>query len=114
VDQRIVRALSSFISRSSDYTLARLQFAMDHPDLPSPPVLERLPDASERTLRSRWETLERQVDDVTAYVRRLEAAGAGMPREDATFAALARIIRELDQVGRALRWVLTITDRDPS
>ena len=35
-------------------------------------------------------------------------------REDATFVALARIIRELDQVGRALRWVLTVTDRDPS
>jgi hypothetical protein len=112
MDQRIVRALSSFITRSSDYTLARLQFAMDHPDLPAPPVLERLPDASEQTLRSRWVALERQLDDIAAFLRSVD--DGRVAREDATFAALARIIRELDQVGRALRWVLTVTDRDPS
>jgi hypothetical protein len=112
MDQRIVRALSSFITRSSDYTLARLEFAMDHPDLPAPPVLERLPDASEQTLRNRWDALERQLDDIAAFLRSLD--DGRVAREDATFVALARIIRELDQVGRALRWVLTVTDRDPS
>lgn len=112
MDQRIVRALSSFITRSSDYTLARLQFAMDHPDLPAPPVLERLPDASEQTLRNRWDALERQLDDIAAFLRSLD--DGRVAHEDATFVALARIIRELDQVGRALRWVLTVTDRDPS
>ena len=114
MDQRIVRALSSFISRSGDYALARLQFAMEHPDVPSPPLLERLPDGSEQTLRTRWERLEGQLDGVTAYVRALEAGDPRIARDDATFASLVRINRELDQVGRALRWVLTITDRDPS
>ncbi len=98
MDQRIVRALSSFITRSGEYSLARLEFAMQHPDLPAPPVLERLPDASEQTLRDRWETL----DDAEGRIR----------QDDATFAWLARIIRELDQYGRALRWILTVTERD--
>ena len=112
MDQRIVRALSSFITRSGEYALARLEFALEHPDLPAPPLLDRLPDASERTLRERWETLERQLDTILAYVRSLDDLQPQIPRDDATFAWLARIIRELDQYGRALRWVLTVTERD--
>jgi hypothetical protein len=114
VDQRIVRALSSFITRSGEYSLARLEFAIEHPELPAPPVLERLPDASEQTLRDRWEALERQLDDIMAFLRSLDDAEGRIPRTDATFAWLARIIRELDQYGRALRWVLTVTERDQS
>jgi hypothetical protein len=112
MDQRIVRALSSFITRSGEYSLARLEFAIEHPELPAPPVLERLPDASEQTLRDRWERLERQLDAIMAWVRSLDDAEGRIPRDDATFAWLARIIRELDQYGRALRWVLTVTERD--
>jgi hypothetical protein len=112
MDQRIVRALSSFITRSSDYALARLEFAMHHPDRPAPPVLERLPDASEQTLRDRWEALERQLDDIMAFLATFDDAEGRIVRDDATFAWLARIIRELDQYGRALRWVLTVTERD--
>jgi hypothetical protein len=112
IDQRIVRALSSFITRSGEYSLARLEFAIEHPDLPAPPVLGRLPDASEQTLRERWEILEQQVDEIMAFLRTLDAAEGRIARDDATFAWLARIIRELDQYGRALRWVLTVTERD--
>ena len=112
IDQRIVRALSSFITRSGEYSLARLEFAIEHPDLPAPPVLERLPDASEQTLRERWETLDRQLDAVVAFLRSLDDAGHARRSDDATFMWLARIIRELDQYGRALRWVLTVTERD--
>jgi hypothetical protein len=112
MDQRIVRALSSFITRSGEYSLARLEFAMEHPQLPAPPVLERLPDASEQTLRDRWDTLERQLDDIMAFLRMLDDAQGRISREDATFTWLSRIIRELDQYGRALRWVLTVTERD--
>jgi hypothetical protein len=112
MDQRIVRALSSFITRSGDYSLARLEFAMEHPERPAPPVLERLPDASEQTLRERWETLERQLDDIMAWLRTLDDAEGRIARDDATFAWISRIIRELDQYGRALRWVLTVTERD--
>ena len=105
-----MRALSSFITRSGDYALARLEFALRHPQQPSPPRLDRLPDASERTLRERWSTLERQLDAILTYVRGAES-GAG-PRDDETFRWLARTARELDQYGRALRWVLTVTERD--
>ena len=111
MDQRIVRTLSSFITRSSDYALARLEFAMHHPERAAPPVLESLPDASEQTLRDRWATLEQQLDDIMLFLRSCEDAADRMSREDATYAWLSRLIRELDQYGRALRWVLTVTDR---
>jgi hypothetical protein len=85
---------------------------MQHPQLPAPPILDRLPDASERTLRERWERLERQLDGLMAFIREFDDAGSRIPREDATFRRLARTARELDQYGRALRWVLTVTERD--
>lgn len=112
LDQKLVRTLSSFISRSSDYSLARLEFATKHPDLPAPPLLDRLPDASERTLRERWRQLERQLDAIVTYVRETDAAEGRKVGEDATFRWLARTAKELDQYGRALRWVLTVTERD--
>jgi hypothetical protein len=112
VDQKLVRALSSFITRSSDYSLARLEFATKHPQLPAPPLLDRLPDASERTLRERWERLERQLDGIMAFIREHDDAEGRNGAEDATFRWLVRTAKELDQYGRALRWVLTVTDRD--
>jgi hypothetical protein len=112
MDQKLVRALSSFITRSSDYSLARLEFAAQNPQLPSPPVLDRLPDASERTLRERWEQLERQLDAIMTFIRGLDDAEGRKVNDDATFRWLARTARELDQYGRALRWVLTVTERD--
>jgi hypothetical protein len=112
MDQKLVRALSSFITRSSDYSLARLEFATQNPQLPSPPVLDRLPDASERTLRERWDQLERQLDIIMAFIREFDDAEGRKSGEDATFRWLARTAKELDQYGRALRWVLTVTERD--
>ncbi len=85
---------------------------MQHSDRPAPPVLERLPDASEQTLRDHWETLDGQLDDIMAFLRSLDDAEGRIARDDATFGWLTRIIRELDQYGRALRWVLTVTERD--
>jgi hypothetical protein len=112
MDEKFVRALSSFITRSSDYSLARLEFATQNPQLPSPPVLDRLPDASERTLRERWEQLERQLDGIMAFIREVDDAEGRKAGEDATFRWLTRTAKELDQYGRALRWVLTVTERD--
>jgi hypothetical protein len=112
VDQKLVRALSSFITRSSDYSLARLEFATQNPQLPAPPVLDRLPDASERTLRERWEQLERQLDVIMTFIREHDDAEGRKADDDATFRWLARTAKELDQYGRALRWVLTVTERD--
>jgi hypothetical protein len=112
MDERFVRALSSFITRSSDYSLARLEFATQNPQLPAPPILDRLPDASERTLRDRWEQLERQLDVIMAFIAEFDDAEGRKTAEDATFRWLARTAKELDQYGRALRWVLTVTERD--
>jgi hypothetical protein len=112
LDQKLVRALSSFITRSTDYSLARLEFATKHPQLPAPPILDRLPDASERTLRERWEPLERQLDAIMAFIREQNDAEARNGADDATFRWLMRTAKELDQYGRALRWVLTVTERD--
>jgi hypothetical protein len=104
--------LSSFITRSTDYSLARLEFATQNPQLPAPPILDRLPDASERTLRERWQRLEQQLDAIMAYIRIHDVAEGPVAAGDATFRWLARTARELDQYGRALRWVLTVTERD--
>lgn len=112
MDQRIVRALSSFIARGADYTLARLEFAMQHPTDPAPPLLTRLPDASESSLREHWDGLERQLEAIRIYVRTFRGIGSAAERSDPTFRRLARIARELDQYARALRWVLTVTERD--
>jgi len=54
MDVRLVQLLGSFIAARSEYVLARLEFAALHPDCPAPPNIDRLPDASERTLRERW------------------------------------------------------------
>src|ERR1700761_7020686 len=105
MDQKLVRTLSSFISRSSDYSLARLEFATQNPQIPAPPILDRLPDASEQTLRERWERLELQLDAIMTFIRESDDAEGRKAREDATFRWLARTAKELDQYGRALRWV---------
>ena len=112
MDQKLVRALSSFITRSGDYSLARLEFAVQNPQLPAPPVLDRLPDASERTLRERWEGIERQLDAIMTFIRACDDAEGRKVADDATFRWLARTAKELDQYGRALRWVLTVSERD--
>lgn len=112
MDQKLVRTLSSFITRSGDYSLARLEFATQNPQLPAPPILDRLPDASERTLRERWERLERQLDAIMTFIQECDDAEGRKVNSDATFRWLARTAKELDQYGRALRWVLTVTERD--
>jgi hypothetical protein len=112
LDQRLVRALSSFITRSGDYSLARLEFASQNPGLPAPPILDRLPDASERTLRERWEQLDGQLDAIMTFVGTLDDAEGRIDGSAATLRWLVRTAKELDQYGRALRWVLTVTERD--
>jgi hypothetical protein len=104
-----VNLLGSFITTSSEYSLVRLDFAMRFPERAAPPVLDRLPDASERTLRERWDGVERQLREIVDFVRAVESV-TGPERADPAFAALKRAARELDQYARALRWVLTVTE----
>lgn len=103
-----MRALASFLKGRNDYALARLEFALRRPGTQPPPILDRLPDASARTLHERWEIVEGQLD----AARRFVARGAPDGDADATFARLQRIVRELDQYARALRWLLTVNERE--
>ena len=110
MNPRLVNLLGSFIGGSSEYALARLEFSMTHEGRPSPPVIDRLPDASERTLRERWEGIETQLHAAVDYVKQIETERRTTKRPDPAFAWLKRTVRELDQYARALRWVLTVTE----
>jgi hypothetical protein len=114
INPRLVNLLGSFIGGTSAYTLARLEFCLEFSDHPAPPLLERLPDASERTLRERWERIENQLHEIVDYVKRIDANGRSTRRTAPSFRALKRTVRELDQYARALRWVMTVTEQDPA
>jgi hypothetical protein len=108
----LVNLLASFIRGSGDYALARLEFNMRFGGHPAPPLLERLPDASEATLRERWDRIEAQLTAIVAYVRQAESSWHAEERGDPAFRWLRRTVRELDQYARALRWVLTVDGGD--
>jgi hypothetical protein len=112
INPRLVNLLGSFIGGTSAYTLARLEYCLEFSDLPAPPVLERLPDASERTLRERWDRIESQLHEIVDYVKRIDANTRSSRRTAASFRSLKRTVRELDQYARALRWVITVTEQD--
>ncbi len=110
MEVRLVQLLASFISVSADYALARLEFALCDPAMPAPPVIERLPDASEESLRGRWPQVEAQLDAALAYAKHLPPARSN-DDEKGPSAWLSRTVREMDQYARAIRWVLTVTER---
>lgn len=111
MDVRLVQLLGSFITARNEYALARLEFALHHPAAPSPPVIGRLSDASERALRDEWPLLEDQLGAGLTYARRLERGRRGAPTDE-NDRRLQRSLRELDQYARAIRWVLTVTESD--
>ena len=114
MNPRLVNLLASFIRGTSDYALARLEFSMRFGDRPAPPVLDRLPDASETALRERWDQIEAQLAEIAAYVKQVESSSGTEQRADPAFRWLRRTVRELDQYARALRWVLTVHGEDRS
>ncbi|MGZ3496039.1 MAG: hypothetical protein ACXVAK_00610 [Vulcanimicrobiaceae bacterium] len=111
MEVRLVQLLASFIGTSAEYTLARLEFALRQPELPAPPCIERLPDASERTLRTRWPQIEAQLEAALAYAKQFEGGGSSVKADDLTAEWLRRTLKELDQYARAIRWVLTVNER---
>ncbi len=113
INPRLVNLLGSFIGGTSAYALARLEFALTFPGHRAPPVLDRLPDASERTLREQWDRIEDQLHGIIDYVKQIEADPRSTQRSAASFAWLKRTVRELDQYARAMRWVMTVTEHDP-
>jgi len=78
MEVRLVQLLGSFITTTSTYALARLEYAMRHPESASPPLIDRLSDASEATLRSEWERIERQLESARRYVKEHEANARSM------------------------------------
>ncbi len=112
MNPRLVNLLASFIRGTGDYSLARLELSMRFGERAAPPVLERLPDASETTLRERWDEIEAQLGAIVAYVRAAESSWPADERADPAFGRLRRTVRELDQYARALRWVLTVHGGD--
>jgi len=114
MDVRLVQLLGSFIGARAQYALVRLECAMHAPDLPSPPTIARLSDASESALREEWPVVERELDAALAYGKHLARSKSSKYREDTAFRALEQALRELDQYARAIRWVLTVTENEES
>jgi hypothetical protein len=110
MEVRLVQLLGSFISTTSAYTLARLEYAMRHDDAPPPPLIDRLSDASEATLREEWERVELQLEAARAYLRENDDARGKRAVYDKTFGWLQRTTRELEQYARAVRWVMTVDE----
>lgn len=104
MEVRLVQLLASFISVSADYALARLECALRDPAAPAPPIIDRLPDASEESLRRRWPEIETQLEAALSYAKQI-------PPSPSNTGWLHRTVRELDQYARAIRWVLTVTER---
>jgi hypothetical protein len=111
MEVRLVQLLASFIRVGSEYSLARLEFAMAHAEKPAPPIIDRLPDASEETLRSVWPRIEAQLEAACAYVKQLPGRDGSQSQEDTAGGWLRRTVKELDQYARAIRWVLTVTEK---
>jgi len=114
MDVRLVQLLGSFIAARIEYVLARLEFAALHPDFPAPPNIDRLPDASERTLRERWPFAASDLAAARLYLAEHRApAGESAQQRDAR-ARLERTLRELDGYARAILWVQTVEERESS
>lgn len=111
MEVRLVQLLASFIRVSADYSLARLEFAMSHPQQPAAPLIDRLPDASEESLRTAWPHIEAQLEAASAYAKHLPPGGGSNGQDDVAAGWLRRTVKELDQYARAIRWVLTVTEK---
>jgi hypothetical protein len=110
MEARLAQLLESIISTTTAYALARLEFASRHSELPSPPLIDRLSDASAATLQEQWTRIEGQLDEARAFLSRHDDRRQKRAVYDPSFAWLQRTLRELDQYARAVRWVMTVED----
>ena len=110
MEVRLVQLLGSVIATTCSYSLARLEFAIKHRELPAPPLIDRLPDASAQSLDAHWGRFEQQLDDARRFLRRIDDARNKRAVYDPSFAWLLRTTRELDQYARAVRWVMTVEE----
>ncbi len=111
MEVRLVQLLGSFISATSDYSLARLEYAMRHPRTPAPPLIPRLTDASAATLRDEWPAVAAALERAQRFVLDVDDRRGKRAVYDRAFGALQRSTRELEQYARAVRWVLSVEGR---
>ncbi|MDE2572870.1 MAG: hypothetical protein KGM44_10170 [bacterium] len=114
MDVRLVQLLSSYIETAGSYALARLDLAIAQPRAVLPPLLPRPSTASESALREEWPISEHALEAALEYLRRATCGGVSVDRTHAAYGWLERCIRELDQYGRCINWVLTVNERDRS
>ncbi len=110
MEVRLVQLLSSFITTTSAYTLARLEYAMRHSEGPAPPLIDRLSDASAVSLHEEWDRIEYQLETARRFLRERDDSRGKRAVYDRTFATLQRTTRELEQYARAVRWVMTVDE----
>jgi hypothetical protein len=111
MEVRLVQLLGSFIATTSDYTLARLEFAMRNPRSPAPPLIPRLTEASSTALRDEWPAVAAALERAQRFVLAADDRRGKRGVHDRSFAALQRATRELEQYARAVRWVLSVDRR---
>src|SRR5271155_1195278 len=107
MDVRLVQLLGSFIGARSQYSLARLEFAMHYPRSKAPPVIGRLAEPSERALLDEWPLLGTQLAAALLSAQRAERSRRRKLMKDEGYRWLQRSLREMDQYARAIRWFLT-------
>jgi hypothetical protein len=108
MEVRLVQLLGSFISATSDYTLARLEYAMLHPGAPAPPLIPRLTDASQAALNDEWPEVAEALERAQRFLLAVDDRRGKRAVYDKAFGALQRSTRELEQYARAVRWVLSV------
>ncbi len=109
MDLRLTQLLGSFAEAHEHYTLARLEYALQHPAKPAPPPVA-FADPDEGAVRASWPQIEAQLETALAFTDRLERARRRRRVTDRTFRSFARSLRELDRSARAIRWLLTVTE----
>jgi hypothetical protein len=73
-----------------------------------------LPDASPQTLREHWDAVEAQLDSIVTAMRGSLALPNKGEQQESAVRRLDRVVRELDQYARALRWIRTVNERGTS
>ncbi|HLY01231.1 MAG TPA: hypothetical protein VKR56_01900 [Candidatus Cybelea sp.] len=110
MDHRLTQLLGSFTEAHEQYTLARLEYALQHPAKPVPPLVTSFADPGEGAVRADWPHIEAQLETALAFTVRLERARRRQRVADRAFRSFARSLHELDRSARAIRWLLTVTE----
>src|SRR5260370_11202733 len=95
MEARLSQLLGSIISATTAYALARLEFALRHAELPSPPLIDRLSDATHPSLQEQWTRIESQLEAARAFLSLHDDRRRKRAVYDASFAWLQRTTREL-------------------